>query len=119
MTPHMQDSLAKTTYSIVIRTFSINALGPLLLTQALRLMSSRVVSVADDSSGGSFACRASKAAPNSVGKSTAVHLKQKGVLVVLMHPRTVKERIRHGWEDVLVLNTPDSQSNRVRIGTIP
>lgn len=53
-------------------------------------MSSRVGSIADNSSGGSYAYRASKAALNSVGKSLAVDLKEKGVVVVLMHPGYVK-----------------------------
>ena len=53
-------------------------------------MSSRVGSIAGNSSGGSYAYRASKAALNSVGKSMAVDLKDKGIVVVLMHPGYVK-----------------------------
>ena len=102
MAPHEQDTLESTTYSTLLRTFSTNTFGPLLLTQALLpslllsphprigLMSSRVGSIADNSSGGSYAYRASKAALNSIGKSMAVDLKDKGVVVVLMHPGFVK-----------------------------
>lgn len=102
MAPHEQDTLESTTYSTLLRTFSTNTFGPLLLTQALLpslllsphprigLMSSRVGSIADNSTGGSYAYRASKAALNSVGKSMAVDLKDKGVVVVLMHPGFVK-----------------------------
>lgn len=53
-------------------------------------MSSRVGSIADNDSGGSYAYRASKAALNSIGKSMAADLKGKGVVVVLMHPGYVK-----------------------------
>jgi len=49
-------------------------------------MSSRVGSIADNSSGGSYAYRASKAALNSISKSMAMDLKDRGVVVVMMHP---------------------------------
>ena len=102
MAPPEEDTLTTTTYSTLLKTFSTNTFGPLLLTQALLpsllmsphprvgLMSSRVGSISDNSSGGSYAYRASKAALNSVGKSMAVDLKGKGVVVVLMHPGYVK-----------------------------
>ena len=100
-----EDALATSTYSTLLTTFSTNTFGPLLLTQALLpsllisphprigLMSSRVGSISDNSSGGSYAYRASKAALNSVGKSMAVDLKEQGVVVVLMHPGYVKTGI--------------------------
>jgi NAD(P)-dependent dehydrogenase (short-subunit alcohol dehydrogenase family) len=56
----------------------------------MRMQSSRVGSIADNSSGGSYAYRASKAALNSIGKSMAMDLKEKGVTVVMMHPGYVK-----------------------------
>ena len=59
-------------------------------------MSSRVGSMADNSSGGSYAYRASKAAVNSIGKSMAVDLKGEGVVVILMHPGIVKTGILPG-----------------------
>ena len=102
MAPQEQDSLTTVSQPILNKTFSINTFGPILLTQALLhcllqspsprigLMSSRVGSIADNSSGGSYAYRASKAALNSIGKSMAVDLKEKGIVVVLMHPGYVK-----------------------------
>ena len=102
MAPHEQDSFSTVSESILTKTFATNTFGPLLLTQALLhcllqsasprigLMSSRVGSIADNSSGGSYAYRASKAALNSIGKSMAIDLKDKGIVVVLMHPGYVK-----------------------------
>jgi NAD(P)-dependent dehydrogenase (short-subunit alcohol dehydrogenase family) len=47
-------------------------------------------SIADNSSGGSYAYRASKAALNSISKSMAMDLKEKGVTAIVMHPGYVK-----------------------------
>lgn len=97
-----QDALETIDLSVLERTFAVNTYGPLLLTQALlpnivqssqpRLgfMSSRVGSIEDNSTGGSYAYRASKTALNSFCKSMAVELKSKGVVVVIMHPGIVK-----------------------------
>ena len=102
MAPHSEDTLTTTSFDILTRTLTTNTIAPLLLTQSLLpslllsphprigLMSSRVGSISDNSSGGSYAYRASKAALNSIGKSMAVDLKEKGVVVVLMHPGFVK-----------------------------
>jgi NAD(P)-dependent dehydrogenase (short-subunit alcohol dehydrogenase family) len=54
------------------------------------VQSSRVGSIADNSIGGSYAYRASKAALNSISKSMAMDLKEKGVTVIIMHPGYVK-----------------------------
>ena len=102
MAPQEQDGLFTVSQLTLSKTFSVNTFGPILLTQALLhcllqsssprigLMSSRVGSIADNSSGGSYAYRASKAALNSIGKSMAIDLQEKGVVVVLMHPGYVK-----------------------------
>ncbi|KAK6387017.1 hypothetical protein LTS17_000282 [Exophiala oligosperma] len=99
------DGLTTTNLDILQRTFAVNTYGPLLLTQALLpnvlrssnpkigIVSSRVGSVGDNSTGGSYAYRASKAAVNSIGKSMAMDLKDKGVVVMLLHPGIVKTNI--------------------------
>ncbi|KAI1388348.1 NAD(P)-binding protein [Hypoxylon trugodes] len=98
MAPPADDALGTVTLPILTKTFNVNTFGPLLLTQALlpnllksdspklAVMSSRVGSIADNSSGGSYAYRASKSAVNSVFKNLAVELKDKGVTVVILHP---------------------------------
>ena len=49
-------------------------------------MSSRVGSIADNSSGGYLSYRASKTAVNSFFKSIAVEVQDKGVIVSMLHP---------------------------------
>ena len=102
MVPHDQDTLQTVNLEKLQRTFAVNTFGPLLLTQALIpnilasqhpkicVISSRVGSMADNSSGGAYSYRASKAAVNAVFKSMAVDLKEKEVPVLLLHPGIVK-----------------------------
>jgi NAD(P)-dependent dehydrogenase (short-subunit alcohol dehydrogenase family) len=93
------DTLSTSTPDAFDTSFAVNATGVFLLTQALipnltaasppakiAIMSSRVGSMADNSSGGAYAYRASKAAVNSVGVSLAMDLKEKGIAVFLLHP---------------------------------
>lgn len=50
------------------------------------LHSLQMGSMEDNTSGGSYAYRASKAALNAVTKSLALDLKDKGITVALLHP---------------------------------
>lgn len=61
-------------------------------------MSSRVGSIGDNSTGGTYAYRASKAAVNSIGKSMAMDLKDRGVVVSLLHPGYVRTNLTAGTE---------------------
>jgi NAD(P)-dependent dehydrogenase (short-subunit alcohol dehydrogenase family) len=82
------------------KQFDVNALGPLRVTVALRdrlkkgskvaLITSRMGSIDDNSSGGEYGYRMSKAALNMAGKSLALDLKSRGVAVALLHPGMVK-----------------------------
>lgn len=82
------------------RQFEVNALGPLLVVHALlptlrdkaklALISSRMGSVADNDSGGSYGYRMSKAALNAAGKSLAHDLAERGISVALLHPGYVR-----------------------------
>lgn len=53
-------------------------------------MSSKMGSMADNGSGGSYVYRSSKAALNCISVSAAIDLKSKGITVVAMHPGWVK-----------------------------
>jgi len=80
--------------------FEINSLGPLLTTQALLnnlgkgskvgIITSRMGSIEDNDSGGSYGYRMSKAAVNAAGKSLAIDLKPKDIAVAILHPGWVK-----------------------------
>ncbi|MEM1080386.1 MAG: SDR family oxidoreductase [Pseudomonadota bacterium] len=80
--------------------FEVNALAPLRVTHALSdrlqsgskvvIVTSRMGSMADNTSGGAFAYRMSKAAVNAAGVSLAHELKARGVAVVLLHPGYVR-----------------------------
>ncbi len=84
----------------MVRQYRTNSIGPLLVTQALLpnltkdskvgIVSSRVGSVADNGSGGSYGYRMSKAAVNMAGKSLSVDLQDKGIPVALLHPGFVR-----------------------------
>jgi NAD(P)-dependent dehydrogenase (short-subunit alcohol dehydrogenase family) len=84
-----------------IRTqFEVNTLGPLRVTAALlpslsegskvAIVSSRVGSLADNTSGNNYGYRMSKAAVNMVGVNLSHDLKEKGIAVVLLHPGYVR-----------------------------
>ncbi|KIM96216.1 hypothetical protein OIDMADRAFT_20990 [Oidiodendron maius Zn] len=96
-----QEALTVVSMSVLESVFRTNAFGPLILTQALlsnltavpnsRIgnISSRAGSIADNTSGSLYAYRSSKAALNMIGKSMAVDLMEKGVLVAMLHPGMV------------------------------
>ena len=83
--------------------FEVNALAPLLLAKALMpcmsygsklvFMSSRMGSIQDNTSGGEYGYRMSKAALNSAVKSLAIDLKDQGISVGILHPGMVRTRM--------------------------
>ena len=85
------------------RQVEVNALAPLLLARALVdqmpsgaklvLMTSRMGSIDDNSSGGSYGYRMSKVALNMAGKSLAIDLESRGIAVAILHPGLVRTRM--------------------------
>lgn len=103
-----------------IRTqFETNALAPLLITEALMdnlaeeakvaLITSRMGSIADNTSGGRYGYRMSKAALNAAGKSLSVDLKSRGVALAILHPGLVGTDMIGGHGDI----TPDQAAERL------
>lgn len=94
------DSLGKLNVEGIRKQFEVNALAPLLVTEALRpalkkgskvaLITSRMGSIGDNTSGGQYGYRMSKAALNMAGKSLAVDLAGEGIAVAVLHPGMVK-----------------------------
>jgi NAD(P)-dependent dehydrogenase (short-subunit alcohol dehydrogenase family) len=94
----------------VRQQFEVNALAPLLITEALRgqltanakvaLVTSRMGSIADNGSGAYYGYRMSKAALNMAGKSLALDLQPQGVAVVILHPGMVATDMIGGRGDV-------------------
>lgn len=82
------------------RQFQVNTLGPLRVTLGLldhlsqgskvALMSSQLGSISENTSGGRYGYRISKAALNMAGRSLAADLRARGIAVVLLHPGYVK-----------------------------
>jgi NAD(P)-dependent dehydrogenase (short-subunit alcohol dehydrogenase family) len=83
--------------------FEVNAIGALRVTSALLphlkpgskivLMTSRMGSIADNTSGGSYGYRMSKVALSMAGKSLAYDLKPRGIPVAILHPGLVQTRM--------------------------
>jgi len=94
------ETLDNLDFDRIRRQFEVNTLGPLRVTAALlgllkrgskvAIVTSRMGSLADNTSGGSYGYRASKAAVNTIGVSLAHDLKPKGIAVILLHPGWVK-----------------------------
>ena len=90
--------------------FEVNALGPLRVAATLRnnlgegskigIITSRMGSIADNTSGGNYGYRMSKAAVNVVGRSLAQDLKASGIAVFLLHPGFVQTEMVGGNGDI-------------------
>jgi NAD(P)-dependent dehydrogenase (short-subunit alcohol dehydrogenase family) len=85
-----------------LSVFAVNSIAPMRIAEALlpnlekskgrQLVSitSRMGSIADNSSGGSYAYRSSKAALNAAMKSLALDIKGKNITVAVLHPGWVQ-----------------------------
>lgn len=97
------DGLENLSSDSLLRQFQINAMAPLLLCRALlahlepgakvALITSRMGSLDDNSSGGYYGYRMSKAALNMAGRSLAVDLRPRGIAVAVLHPGMVATRM--------------------------
>lgn len=105
-----KESLGQIDYDQVQNQFLVNAIGPLRLTEYLipqlhkgskvALITSRMGSLSDNTSGGSYGYRASKAALNTFGVSLACDLEPKGVSVGIFHPGFVKTTLVGNQGDI-------------------
>jgi len=94
-----RDSLDQLDFDAMEWQFRVNTLGPLRVTSALLpnlargskvgIITSRMGSIADNTSGGYYGYRLSKAAVNMAGMSLARDLQSRGIAVALLHPGMV------------------------------
>ena len=97
------NSLSNLDPQSVTRQFEVNALSPLCFTHAflgnmvlgskIVLMTSRMGSIDDNTSGGSYGYRMSKVALCMAGKSLSIDLKSRGISVAILHPGLVSTRM--------------------------
>lgn len=95
-----RESLDDLDFDRIVRQFHVNAVGPLRLTAALLplmgegskvvLVTSRMGSIGDNTSGGRYGYRMSKAALNMAGVSLAHDLRPRGIAVGIVHPGFVR-----------------------------
>jgi len=97
------NSLSNLNPPSIVHQFEVNALSPLCFIQVMlrnlskpskiALISSRMGSIDDNSSGGSYGYRMSKVALCMAGKSLAVDLKPNNISVAILHPGLVSTRM--------------------------
>lgn len=111
--------LDEAAFSRIQQQFETNTLGPLRVVAALQqrlapgariaIITSRMGSISDNTSGGYYGYRASKAAVNAVGKSLAEDLRPRGIAVFLLHPGFVQTDMTGGNGDV----TPEQAASNL------
>jgi NAD(P)-dependent dehydrogenase (short-subunit alcohol dehydrogenase family) len=94
-------------FGAILEQFKVNALGALRVTHTLlgnlrdgaRIinMTSRMGSLDDNTSGGYYGYRMSKAALNMATRSLAVDLRSRGIIVIAMHPGMVQTDMTRGF----------------------
>jgi NAD(P)-dependent dehydrogenase (short-subunit alcohol dehydrogenase family) len=92
----LRDELDSVDYESMMQQYRVNTLGPLRVTKTLLdnlkkgskviIITSRVGSIEDNSSGGYYGYRASKTAVNQVGMNLKHDLEPRGIAVALLHP---------------------------------
>ena len=94
------DNLGDIDYKNVTQQFLVNAQAPIQVTEALlgnmsggakvAFITSRMGSIADNSSGGYYGYRMSKAALNAGAMSLSIDLKSRDIAVAILHPGYVQ-----------------------------
>lgn len=99
----LNETLKDMNFDSIEEQMEVNAYGPLRVTTTLlpqlkegskiANITSRMGSIADNTSGNYYGYRASKAALNAFGKSLAEDLKPQGISVAQLHPGFVQTRM--------------------------
>lgn len=96
----LSETVDEMDFEQMLQQLKVNTLGPLRVTMALLnnlhqgskvgLMTSRMGSIADNTSGKKYGYRISKAGLNAAGKSLALDLHDRGIAVAILHPGWVQ-----------------------------
>ncbi len=98
-------------FDSIRRQFEVNSLGPLRVVAALSpllvdgaakvaIITSRMGSIGDNTSGSHYGYRMSKAAVNMAGVSLAHDLRPRGISVAILHPGFVRTEMTGGAGDI-------------------
>ncbi len=100
------DTIDSVDFEHMLDLYRVNTIGPLRVTRALKknlkegskvgIVTSRVGSIEDNSSGNNYGYRASKAAANMVGMNLRHDLGASGIAVALLHPGLVATDMTDG-----------------------
>ena len=101
-----RDALGEFDYDEMLEQFRVNTLGPLRVTETLLdnliegskviIITSRVGSIEDNSSGGYYGYRSSKTAVNQIGTNLTHDLGPRGIAIALLHPGLVATEMTGG-----------------------
>jgi NAD(P)-dependent dehydrogenase (short-subunit alcohol dehydrogenase family) len=99
----LNETLDDLDFARIQQQWEVNSLGPLRVTEALlpclsrgakiAMITSRMGSIADNTSGSRYGYRMSKAALNAASKSLAEDLKSSGIAVAILHPGLVATKM--------------------------
>lgn len=111
------DTLGEIDYDDVRRQLEINTIGPLRTVEAVAplvvdggkvgIVTSRVGSLGDNTSGGMYAYRVSKAGANMVALNLHHDLAGRGISVLALHPGMVATDLTKGYPGDFAYITPD------------
>ncbi len=118
-----QDDFGNLDYDQMLEHFRVNTLGPLRVTEALAdnivdggkvaIVTSRVGSIADNTSGGMYGYRVSKTAVNQVGTNLKYDLAARNIAVALLHPGYVMTDMTGGRGNTDVSHSAQGLINRL------
>ncbi|MCF2901508.1 SDR family oxidoreductase [Pseudoalteromonas sp. SSMSWG5] len=113
------ETLADMDFAAIEKQISVNSIAPIRITHALlqslgidakvAMITSRMGSIADNSSGGYIGYRMSKAALNAASVSLAHELKEKEIAVGLFHPGFVQTQMVNFAGDI----SPETAAERL------
>lgn len=118
-----REALGNIDYGSIEHQFNINAVAPLRVTEALlgnlhqgskiAFITSRMGSIADNTSGAYYGYRMSKAALNAAAMSLARDLHPKGIAVAILHPGFVQTAMVNFGGDISAEESAQRLSQRI------